>query len=56
MRGHDLTYKEKSACSVKNSPVPESMICSKCSGDIEIWTDEEETTCEACGHQVFRKE
>lgn len=55
MQTNDFAHKERSACSVKNSPVPESMICPKCSSDVEIWTDEDETSCDACGKRILKK-
>ena len=48
--------KEKSPCSVKNTPVPEFIICPKCGDEIELWSDEYETVCLFCGHKAFKKE
>ena len=56
MQGNDLNEKQKSPCSVRSVPVPEYLTCIKCGDEIELWTDEEETLCQSCGHKVFRKE
>ncbi len=47
-------FKEKPACSEKYAPLPECIICSGCGQDIEIWSDEEETTCSMCGKTIQR--
>jgi len=36
-------------------PKPEYITCPNCGNEVEIWTDEEETTCESCGATVSRK-
>jgi DNA-directed RNA polymerase subunit RPC12/RpoP len=46
----------KSHCSVKKMPVPAFMTCLKCGYDVELWSDEEETTCPVCSRRVFRGE
>jgi len=51
----NLKHKEKSPCSVKITPVPEFIICPKCGGEIELWSDYE-TVCFFCGHKAFKKE
>jgi hypothetical protein len=56
MPGSDLRQQQKSPCSAKSIPVPEFITCIKCGNEIEIWTDEDETICQACGHKVFKKE
>jgi len=48
--------KGKSHCSAKMMPVPELVVCKRCGGETEIWSDEGETVCGVCGHRVFRKE
>ncbi len=53
---HNLKVKEKSPCSTMNMPVPEFITCPKCGGEIELWSDEEETACSFCGQKVFKKE
>ncbi len=35
-------------------PKPEDIRCQKCGEKIEIWTDEPETRCRACGHMNAR--
>jgi len=35
-------------------PKPEYIRCPNCSGQVEIWSDEEETECEYCGATVTR--
>lgn len=35
-------------------PRPEYIKCSRCSGQVEIWSDEEETECDSCGATVTR--
>ncbi len=47
-------FREKPACSEKYAPVPESMVCSWCGRNIEIWSDEEQATCSGCGETVKR--
>jgi len=56
MRNSDLKQQEKSLCSTKKAPLPESITCTKCGDEIEIWTDEDETVCPSCLHKVFKKE
>jgi len=56
MQGSDLSQKLKSPCSRKSVPVPEFIACIKCGNEVKIWTDEDETICQACGHKVFKKE
>lgn len=55
MSGSEAGKSEKSPCSVKNMPVPEVTACPKCGEEIEVWSDDEEITCRACGHTVARK-
>jgi ribosomal protein S27E len=43
----------KAACSVKSAPVPLEVSCPGCSTEIEIWSDETETTCGNCGSTVY---
>lgn len=56
MKGRGKEDSTQSGCSVKYSPVPEFVTCLRCGEEVELWTDEEETTCFFCGHRVFRKE
>jgi len=35
-------------------PRPEYIKCSRCSGQVEIWSDEEETECDSCEATVTR--
>ncbi len=35
-------------------PRPEYIKCPRCSGQVEIWSDEEETECDSCGATVTR--
>jgi hypothetical protein len=35
-------------------PVPEYFSCPACSGDVEVWSDEEIGTCTSCGRKVPR--
>lgn len=37
-------------------PVPEYLKCLNCGESVEIWSDEEVVTCEACGREVRRHE
>jgi hypothetical protein len=55
MRSDGGKQGEKSPCSVKNTPMPETLSCPQCAGGVEVWTDEEEATCGNCGHQVLRR-
>ena len=36
-------------------PVPEYIACPNCGEEVEIWSDEEEATCDGCGAIVSRK-
>lgn len=56
MQASDLGQKQKSPCSAKSVSILEFIACIKCGNEIEIWTDEYETICQACGHKVFKKE
>ncbi len=47
---------EKSHCSVRMMPVPSLESCPSCGYELELWSDEEESQCPACGWNVFRKE
>ena len=48
--------KVRSHCSAKIMPVPQFTVCTKCGGETEIWTDEDEKICSTCGHRIFRTE
>lgn len=48
--------KNRSHCSVKNIPFPTEIICPICGYEVELWTDEDETRCYACGYKIFQKE
>lgn len=37
-------------------PQPETIKCDKCSGEVEIWTDEAQAICPNCKKVVPRKE
>lgn len=37
-------------------PTPSFVKCPRCSIDVEIWSDEQETTCHNCGGAVSREE
>lgn len=56
MKGTDSRVLEKSPCSVKAQAVPEFVTCPGCGGEVELWTDEDETACFFCGYKVFKKE
>jgi predicted amidophosphoribosyltransferase len=47
-------FREKPACAEKDAPLPESIVCSGCGQDIEIWSDEEQTACSLCGKTLGR--
>jgi rRNA maturation endonuclease Nob1 len=55
MRSDGGKQREKSPCSIKNTPAPETVSCPQCAGAVEVWTDEEEATCGNCGHEVRRR-
>lgn len=38
-----------------SQPTPEFIVCPACHHEVEIWTDEAETTCETCGAIVNRE-
>ena len=46
----------KSHCSVRTMPVPAFVTCMRCGYEVELWSDEQETLCPACGVMVFRGE
>ncbi len=48
--------KRISHCNMKAMAVPISVICHKCGHDVELWSDEEEVPCPACGRKVFKTE
>ena len=48
--------KVRSHCSAKVMPVPQFTVCTKCGGEIEVWSDEDEKICSTCGHRIFRTE
>ena len=48
-------FREKPACAEKYVPVPESVVCSGCGGDVEIWSDEDQVDCSHCGRAVERR-
>lgn len=37
------------------SPVPETIECPQCHGEVEIWSDEIKTTCPNCKSTVFKE-
>lgn len=45
----DRPLEEKPACSVTSVPFPTDVTCSQCGKEIEIWSDETESTCGECG-------
>jgi hypothetical protein len=55
MRSDEGKQREKSPCSVRNAPMPETVSCPQCAGGVEVWTDEEAATCSNCGHQLLRR-
>lgn len=55
MRDNNLKERPKSPCSVKNTPVPELVICPECGCEMELWSDEEEALCTVCGHKVLNR-
>lgn len=56
MKGTDSTFPAKSPCTVQALPVPEFITCPRCGGEVELWTDEDETSCIFCGQGIFKKE
>lgn len=42
----------KPACSVQSVPVPAEVTCPQCGEEMEIWSDENDTICKACGSVV----
>ncbi len=45
-------FKETPACADKNTAFPTEDVCPKCGADIEIWSDEDETTCRSCDYVI----
>jgi hypothetical protein len=37
------------------SPYPEDITCAFCGGKVEIWSDEPDASCKACGKTVNRE-
>lgn len=37
-------------------PTPEYLSCPNCGGSVEIWSDEDSTTCDTCNKEVSRPE
>ncbi len=54
MRSDKAAQTQKSPCSVRNSPVPQSVACSHCGKELEVWTDDEEAVCSNCGLNMPR--
>ena len=52
----DRPLEDRPACSVKSAPFPAEVQCTLCGKDIEMWSDEPETTCESCGSSVQNHE
>ena len=42
--------------SITLEPIPESVTCPKCGGEIGLWTGSILTICWFCGFHVFKKE
>ncbi len=40
----------------KKAAAPEELECPKCGADVELWTDESETTCPSCKAKLTRAE
>ncbi|UCG79385.1 MAG: hypothetical protein JSV21_06065 [Nitrospirota bacterium] len=47
---------ERPACSIKSEPFPTEVTCPECGVGVEIWSDENETSCALCGYSVYRHE
>ena len=45
----------RAGCSVKAAPVPLAINCSECGAMVEMWSDETETACGACGASIARE-
>ncbi len=45
---------EKPACTVKNAATPVEGECSNCGEVIELWSDEDETTCIKCKNVISK--
>lgn len=45
---------QKPACSTVNASVPDEVKCGKCGDMVEMWSDEQEVRCAACGNEVSR--
>lgn len=48
--------KDKPACSIKSVPFPTEVTCPRCNAEIEIWSDEDETSCRLCGYVLYSHE
>lgn len=49
----DRKLEDKPACSVKSAPVPLDVTCPQCNAEVEMWSDEPEAKCSACGNVVM---
>ncbi|KWT79624.1 hypothetical protein [Candidatus Magnetominusculus xianensis] len=47
-------FKEKPACAVIRSAVPDVVTCSSCGAELEMWSDEDEALCRGCNMYVKR--
>jgi DNA-directed RNA polymerase subunit RPC12/RpoP len=54
MAEKQLMFREKSACSIKDAPMPITVYCPQCVKELEFWTDEDETTCTSCGYLLVK--
>lgn len=53
MKQQASAVKERPACSEKSMPIPELLVCPECLSEVELWSDEEDTTC-SCGKRLLR--
>ena len=44
---------EKSPCSAKNMPEPQTVTCQHCGEEAEIWTDEPSADCPSCKQSIM---
>jgi len=45
---------QRPACSTSNAAVPDEVNCANCGDMVEMWSDELEARCAACGNEVSR--
>ena len=57
MKGRTSAHKGKQSIDIDVSMIAEFIsACPKCGGEIELWSEEQETVCIFCEHKIFDRE